>query len=409
MKLKSFFALILFLSSCQQPNPPQQIQASPLPSSLPMPSPVIAETAPIIQISTPAPIPTFLEPDQTCLPLVEENIPRKLHYPTDLAVSHDGSQIFVVNALCSSRMLPLELSLQIEKECFKEKRDTPYPQQFIYQVQIPEQKLIPLKIQGEYPGVCLKGDELEMDEKNRLYFNTNMGYDPFKRIYRLDPAQNKAEVLLNPLRADPYISGGVSPAPVGNTLDGPVFLNYVGGKLFFQLFTLGGYRQVTSVYEAEENTFSEILKDLSASSESLNKNINYDGRNYYLATNLLLQQPPVASTPPITKDSYSWKEEYRPLVSSLSFTRINSKGEFIKTSPDKHLILKIIPTEDKLVTLAGNGSPGYRDGQGNEAQFNYPGALTLDAQDNIYVVDSGNHAIRKITPAGVVSTLYKEK
>jgi sugar lactone lactonase YvrE len=55
-------------------------------------------------------------------------------------------------------------------------------------------------------------------------------------------------------------------------------------------------------------------------------------------------------------------------------------------------------------TIAGNGTAGYLDGPGPVAQFNQPGALTVDNLGNIWVADTWNHRIRKITPAGVVST-----
>jgi sugar lactone lactonase YvrE len=48
---------------------------------------------------------------------------------------------------------------------------------------------------------------------------------------------------------------------------------------------------------------------------------------------------------------------------------------------------------------------GSRDGTGNEARFNYPWGVTVDNEGIIYVADSLNHTIRKVTPAGVVSTL----
>ena len=55
--------------------------------------------------------------------------------------------------------------------------------------------------------------------------------------------------------------------------------------------------------------------------------------------------------------------------------------------------------------LAGSGAFGSANGTGSAASFNNPAGVAVDASGNVYVADTFNHQIRKITPAGVVSTL----
>jgi sugar lactone lactonase YvrE len=68
-------------------------------------------------------------------------------------------------------------------------------------------------------------------------------------------------------------------------------------------------------------------------------------------------------------------------------------------------VRKITP-EGVVSTLAGvAGERGSMDGTGSAARFGYPNGVAVDSAGMVYVADSGNNTIRKITADGVVSTL----
>jgi sugar lactone lactonase YvrE len=82
---------------------------------------------------------------------------------------------------------------------------------------------------------------------------------------------------------------------------------------------------------------------------------------------------------------------------------VDAKGNVFATVLSSY-ILKI-DAGGKVSTLAGSDESGDVDGQGAIARFNWPFGIALDKDGNLYVADSFNHKIRKITPDGTVSTL----
>jgi gliding motility-associated-like protein len=98
---------------------------------------------------------------------------------------------------------------------------------------------------------------------------------------------------------------------------------------------------------------------------------------------------------------------YRTRDFLMRFTgiAIDSHGNVFASSTT-HLIYKFTPNAPNwnMTTFVGS-DVGFADGTGTAAKFNTPQSITIDPNDNIYVADSYNHMIRKVTPAGVVSTI----
>ena len=83
---------------------------------------------------------------------------------------------------------------------------------------------------------------------------------------------------------------------------------------------------------------------------------------------------------------------------------VDTAGNVYLADSANQRIRKISPV-GQVTTLAGTGVAGFLDGAGTAAQFNSPEGLAVDGAGNVYVADTGNHRVRKITPAGVVSTV----
>ena len=85
---------------------------------------------------------------------------------------------------------------------------------------------------------------------------------------------------------------------------------------------------------------------------------------------------------------------------------LDSPGDVYVADQGSHVIRKINRATLAVSTLAGLAdTAGSANGSGAAARFNSPGHLSVDGAGNVYVSDTNNHTIRKITPAGGVSTL----
>ena len=94
-----------------------------------------------------------------------------------------------------------------------------------------------------------------------------------------------------------------------------------------------------------------------------------------------------------------------PLVLSDPFgVAVAADGTIYVADAGESNRIRKLSLDGNVTTLAGS-SEGFADGAGVAASFNTPSALALGPDGNLYVADTGNNRIRKITPDGKVSTV----
>jgi sugar lactone lactonase YvrE len=102
--------------------------------------------------------------------------------------------------------------------------------------------------------------------------------------------------------------------------------------------------------------------------------------------------------------------EFNFYTQSLSGTALpgmatDSNGNLYVSDNNNSTIRKIVTSTAAVTTFAGTPGEGNSDGTGTSAHFNTPAGMAVDGNGNVYIADLANYTVRKITAAGVVTTL----
>lgn len=341
----------------------------------------------------------------------------KMEYPYDIEVSKDGKNIYFKNWYnypnANDNNLAYDIPVQHEK-ILKRK--------VIYKLNLETKKIDLVKINDDSLIYNDIGDEMEIDEQNNLYINA-FKYKGEKGnfIFKISPQGkiiNTYDVYENDNNKYPV---SMTHPSQFNKFSGPINLVLDNDYIY--------YAMVMSDSALEDYNFQHINQlNLNNNKTSFvykrnwkySTSDNFTIKNAILFSNFFSGKTTESNNIKIVSLDQDWKN-----IRSINFNnpsndkkgsnfndikinsslKINSKNQaYYSSSFD--VIYKYI-LDSKQIDIIGNNPYGFKDGYVEEAKFDYALSLSIDKNDNVYVADTGNNAIRKITPDGIVSTIYK--
>ncbi|MFN8671261.1 MAG: hypothetical protein U0457_04150 [Candidatus Sericytochromatia bacterium] len=369
---------------------------------------------------TPSPIPT---PNKIilsrCLDLSEYKITKKIHYPSDIVVSNDGNYIYIVTN---------ESLYHIHKSEGNYYRETSLEDKIYYDLY--PNLIYKISKNGEISNLpptsnnnnvnCsskviekdINGDLLVYENSNLYLFKDNK----YQFLHKFEDREIQKDISLVCMPTINSIGSFVENCDKNKKIEPYNFYyenNYFFISYVFYFDSASQYHEENiQSYNIQDNVQNEIYQSLSSnyyskallyinSNKKQNRKLYPDIINF---TNSIYNGKPFLSIKDIIKD----KKEIEK-VGEIIRIRKDSKGNLFGLDTEKNIIWKIYPNEQKIELLAGSGKAGYKDGKGEVAEFDRIIDIDVDSEDNLYVTDFYNNAIRKITPDGVVSTFYKDE
>ncbi|HEX8171499.1 MAG TPA: Ig-like domain-containing protein [Thermoanaerobaculia bacterium] len=159
---------------------------------------------------------------------------------------------------------------------------------------------------------------------------------------------------------------------------------------------------VSAAVVARDDRFVEVLVPPSAASGNV---------KVTLGTTLVRELPFTVTADPkyvVTTLAGGPRAQNEPLKHPWGAAVVLPGGN-IAVADEQHHAIQLVTPAGAVTTLAGNGKQGFDNGSGAAASFKDPRGITYDAKRNVlYVSDSDNNAIRRVTLDGAVTTIAKD-
>jgi len=189
------------------------------------------------------------------------------------------------------------------------------------------------------------------------------------------------------------------------------FLGYIGAKP-----PMSFWRQDWYILRMAPGDTASVVADLLSSTYHLFRTTESDPGMGGLAVGpegeLLISDgkdmwrldPEAGTFPSVRPWSLKLSDGERPWLDDIA---VDPRGYVVASDPVHHRIVRFRPYSDEAEVVAGTGEPGFGGdgGPATEARLDRPSGLCLDFVGNIYIVDTGNGRVRKISTDGVITTV----
>lgn len=215
-----------------------------------------------------------------------------------------------------------------------------------------------------------------------------LAVDPSGAVYIADSSNNRVRKVYNGV----IITVFTTPAPTGVALD-------AGGML----------------YIAGASYFGTVVQPIPGISSARDVTVDASGNIYATSGNFVLEIPTgkVLATIAGSGASQHFGGDGGPATAAQLYSPSgvveDSSGNLFIADTSNNRIRMVTPA-GIISTIAGTGAAGSSgdNGPASAGELNAPRGLTIDSADNLYIADSGNNEVRRITPGGAISTIASQ-